>query len=54
MFFYSLVPDLGPGQGMPHRSPEEAHLLRAVLQDSINLLEQVCLGVLLNTPCNYM
>lgn len=37
----SLAPDLGPGQGMPHRSPEEAHLLRAVLQDSINLLEQL-------------
>ncbi|KAK7123762.1 hypothetical protein R3I93_022010 [Phoxinus phoxinus] len=37
----SLAPDLGPGQGMPHRSREEAHLLRAVLQDSINLLEQL-------------
>ncbi|XP_067233275.1 protein Aster-C [Chanodichthys erythropterus] len=37
----SLAPDLGPRQGMPHRSREEAHLLRAVLQDSINLLEQL-------------
>lgn len=37
----SLAPDLGPSQGMPHRSREEAHLLRAVLQDSINLLEQL-------------
>ncbi|XP_048029896.1 protein Aster-C isoform X1 [Megalobrama amblycephala] len=37
----SLPPDLGPRQGMPHRSREEAHLLRAVLQDSINLLEQL-------------
>ncbi|KTG02622.1 hypothetical protein cypCar_00003426 [Cyprinus carpio] len=36
----SLAPDLGTRQGMPHRSQEEAHLLRAVLQDSINLLEQ--------------
>ncbi|XP_026056264.1 GRAM domain-containing protein 1C-like isoform X1 [Carassius auratus] len=37
----SLAPDLGSRQGMPHRSQEEAHLLRAVLQDSINLLEQL-------------
>ncbi|ROK23357.1 GRAM domain-containing protein 1C [Anabarilius grahami] len=37
----SLAPDLGPRQGMPPRSREEAHLLRAVLQDSINLLEQL-------------
>ncbi|KTF88935.1 hypothetical protein cypCar_00022483 [Cyprinus carpio] len=37
----SLAPDLGSRQGMPHRSREEAHLLRAVLQDSINLLEQL-------------
>ncbi|XP_051738458.1 protein Aster-C isoform X1 [Ctenopharyngodon idella] len=37
----SLAPDLGPRQGMPHRSREEAHLLKAVLQDSINLLEQL-------------
>ncbi|KAF4095864.1 protein Aster-C isoform X2 [Onychostoma macrolepis] len=37
----SLAPDLGPRQGMPHRSQEEVHLLRAVLQDSINLLEQL-------------
>ncbi|XP_056104873.1 protein Aster-C isoform X1 [Rhinichthys klamathensis goyatoka] len=37
----SLAPDIGPRQGMPHRSREETHLLRAVLQDSINLLEQL-------------
>ncbi|XP_067291305.1 protein Aster-C [Pseudorasbora parva] len=37
----SLAPDLGPRQGMPHTSQEEAHLLRAVLEDSINLLEQL-------------
>nr|XP_021329434.1 GRAM domain-containing protein 1C isoform X1 [Danio rerio]XP_021329435.1 GRAM domain-containing protein 1C isoform X1 [Danio rerio] len=37
----SLPPDLGPRHGMPHRSQEEVHLLRAVLQDSINLLEQL-------------
>lgn len=37
----SLAPDFGPRQGMPHRSQEEVHLLRAVLQDSINLLEQL-------------
>ncbi|XP_026093924.1 GRAM domain-containing protein 1C-like isoform X2 [Carassius auratus] len=37
----SLAPDLGTRQGMPHRGREEAHLLRAVLQDSINLLEQL-------------
>lgn len=33
---------------MPHRSREEAQLLKAVLQDSINLLEQVCLGAILS------
>ncbi|XP_039522921.1 protein Aster-C isoform X2 [Pimephales promelas] len=37
----SLAPDLGHRQGMPHRSQEETHLLKAVLQDSINLLEQL-------------
>ncbi|XP_077100745.1 protein Aster-C isoform X2 [Siphateles boraxobius] len=37
----SLSPDLGPRQGVPHRNREEVHLLRAVLQDSINLLEQL-------------
>ncbi|XDV47465.1 hypothetical protein PO909_017085 [Leuciscus waleckii] len=37
----SLAPDLGPRQGMPHRSREEAQLLKAVLQDSIKLLEQL-------------
>ncbi|XP_051543352.1 protein Aster-C isoform X3 [Myxocyprinus asiaticus] len=37
----SLAPDLGPRHGLPHRSREDVHLLRAVLQDSINLLEQL-------------
>ncbi|XP_058232430.1 protein Aster-C [Hemibagrus wyckioides] len=37
----SLAPDLGPRQTTFHRSPEESRLLRAVLQDSINLLEQL-------------
>lgn len=37
----SLQSDLGTRQGMPHRSREEVHLLRTVLQDSINLLEQL-------------
>ncbi|TSK98432.1 GRAM domain-containing protein 1C [Bagarius yarrelli] len=36
----SLAPDLGPRQTTFHRSQEETRLLRAVLQDSINLLEQ--------------
>ncbi|XP_051969909.1 protein Aster-C-like isoform X2 [Xyrauchen texanus] len=37
----SLAPDFGPRHGLPHRSREDAQLLRAVLQDSINLLEQL-------------
>ncbi|KAK3541638.1 hypothetical protein QTP86_033739, partial [Hemibagrus guttatus] len=37
----SLAPDLGPRQTTFHRSQEESRLLRAVLQDSINLLEQL-------------
>ncbi|XP_060717451.1 protein Aster-C isoform X1 [Tachysurus vachellii] len=37
----SLAPDLGPRQTAFHRSQEESRLLRAVLQDSINLLEQL-------------
>lgn len=39
--FFSVSPDLGPRQSAPHRTYEDMHLLRAVLQDSINLLEQV-------------
>ncbi|KAK1807021.1 hypothetical protein P4O66_004849 [Electrophorus voltai] len=37
----SLAPDLGPRQSVLHQSHDEARLLRAVLQDSINLLEQL-------------
>ncbi|XP_056595023.1 protein Aster-C [Triplophysa dalaica] len=37
----SLESDLGTRQGMPHRGREEVRLLRTVLQDSINLLEQL-------------
>ncbi|XP_072513769.1 protein Aster-C [Salminus brasiliensis] len=37
----NLAPELGPRQTVFHRSPEETRLLRAVLQDSINLLEQL-------------
>ncbi|KAL6462825.1 hypothetical protein MHYP_G00292470 [Metynnis hypsauchen] len=37
----NLTPDLGPQQTVFHRSQEETRLLRAVLQDSINLLEQL-------------
>ncbi|KAI4888004.1 hypothetical protein NFI96_034671 [Prochilodus magdalenae] len=37
----SLASDLGPRQTMFHRSQEETRLLKAVLQDSINLLEQL-------------
>ncbi|XP_007249088.2 protein Aster-C isoform X1 [Astyanax mexicanus] len=37
----NLSPELGPRQTLFHRSPEETRLLRAVLQDSINLLEQL-------------
>ncbi|XP_036414598.1 protein Aster-C [Colossoma macropomum] len=37
----NLAPDLGPRQPVFHRSQEETRLLRAVLQDSINLLEQL-------------
>ncbi|XP_053084111.1 protein Aster-C isoform X3 [Pangasianodon hypophthalmus] len=37
----SLSPDLGPRQTTFPRSQEETRLLRAVLQDSINLLEQL-------------
>ncbi|TRY93776.1 hypothetical protein DNTS_001730 [Danionella cerebrum] len=36
-----LASDLGHRQGIPLRSQEEANLLKAVLQDSINLLEQL-------------
>ncbi|KAM6976453.1 protein Aster-C [Aplochiton taeniatus] len=37
----SLAPDYGARQGPLHRTPEETHLFKAVLQDSINLLEQL-------------
>ncbi|XP_028824449.1 protein Aster-C isoform X2 [Denticeps clupeoides] len=37
----SLPPDLGPRLSPPHRSHDETRLLKAVLQDSINLLEQL-------------
>ncbi|KAL2085142.1 hypothetical protein ACEWY4_018462 [Coilia grayii] len=37
----SVGPDLGPRQGTVHRAHEDMHLLRAVLQDSIKLLEQL-------------
>ncbi|XP_060755908.1 protein Aster-C isoform X2 [Neoarius graeffei] len=37
----SLTPDFGPQQNTFHRNQEDARLLRAVLQDSINLLEQL-------------
>ncbi|XP_071369362.1 protein Aster-C [Centroberyx affinis] len=37
----SLPPDYGPRQGPGYRSREEMHLLKAVLQDSITLLEQL-------------
>ncbi|XP_017261819.1 protein Aster-C isoform X2 [Kryptolebias marmoratus] len=36
----SFTPEYGPKQG-PIRTPEEARLLKTVLQDSINLLEQL-------------
>lgn len=41
MLFDSLAPEYGPRQGPGYRSREEMHLLKTVLQDSINLLEQV-------------
>ncbi|XP_063063544.1 protein Aster-C [Engraulis encrasicolus] len=37
----SVGPDLGPRQATVHRAHEDMHLLRSVLQDSINLLEQL-------------
>ncbi|KAM4606369.1 protein Aster-C isoform 2-T2 [Polymixia lowei] len=37
----SLTPEYGPRPGPAYRTREEAHLLKAVLQDSINLLEQL-------------
>ncbi|XP_030622995.1 protein Aster-C [Chanos chanos] len=37
----SLASELGSRHSATHRSKEEAHLLRTVLQDSINLLEQL-------------
>ncbi|XP_075994203.1 protein Aster-C isoform X2 [Genypterus blacodes] len=37
----STAPDYGPRQGPAPRTGEEMHLLKTVLQDSINLLEQL-------------
>ncbi|GAA6214971.1 GRAM domain-containing protein 1C [Lates japonicus] len=37
----SLAPEYGPRQGPGYRSREEMQLLKTVLQDSINLLEQL-------------
>ncbi|XP_049913138.1 protein Aster-C isoform X2 [Epinephelus moara] len=37
----SLASEYGPRQGPGFRSPEDAQLLKTVLQDSINLLEQL-------------
>ncbi|XP_010888338.1 protein Aster-C isoform X2 [Esox lucius] len=37
----SLAPDFGPKLAFPRRTSEETLLLKAVLQDSINLLEQL-------------
>ncbi|XP_021418115.2 protein Aster-C [Oncorhynchus mykiss] len=37
----SFAPDFSPGPAPPHRTREETLLLKAVLQDSINLLEQL-------------
>lgn len=36
-----MVPEYGPRQGPGYKTREEMHLLKTVLQDSINLLEQV-------------
>lgn len=45
LLFGSLAPDYGPRQGPAYRTSEEMQLLKTVLQDSINLLEQVCLSL---------
>lgn len=37
----SLPPEYGPRQGPGFRTPEDAQLLKTVLQDSINLLDQL-------------
>ncbi|XP_041824627.1 protein Aster-C [Melanotaenia boesemani] len=37
----SLVPEYGPKLGSAYRTNEDMHLLKTVLQDSINLLEQL-------------
>ncbi|XP_039982446.1 protein Aster-C isoform X2 [Xiphias gladius] len=37
----SLAPEYGPRQGPGYKTREEMHLLKNVLQDSINLLEQL-------------
>lgn len=41
MLFGSLAPEYGPRQGPGYRTTEDTQLLKNVLQDSINLLEQV-------------
>lgn len=40
-FVDSLAPEYGPRQAHMYRSTEDMQLLKTVLQDSINLLEQV-------------
>lgn len=37
----STIPEYGPGQAPGYTPKEDTQLLRTVLQDSINLLEQV-------------
>lgn len=41
MLFGSLAPEYGPRQEPKYRATEDTQLLKTVLQDSINLLEQV-------------
>lgn len=49
MLFYSLVHEYGPRPQPGFRTREEMYLLKTVLQDSINLLEQV--GQLTSLKC---
>lgn len=41
VLFDSLAAEYGPKQGPGYGPREDVHLLKTVLQDSINLLEQV-------------
>lgn len=41
MFSDSFAPEFGPKQAHGYKSREDVLLLKAVLQDSINLLDQV-------------